>query len=484
MLPPKKVFHFILLALSSVLFLSFVSETIAGKKQETIFKYFKISDIIGYEAFAEAKHLELVEQKSTAEAKRKKEESIKKISSKSDTLQFMIQQSQLDSTKFYYATGVKDFWFPIFEEWAKLRKSKKLYRILHYGDSQIEMDRITSHIREKLQSRYGGSGPGILPPLQLVPSYTISQTASGNWQRLVSYGASNTRAPHNRYGITGMIFRYNGGNAQVSISPREKKYQYVRNFETVKVITGAYNRSFTVSLQNGNTSFSQMVPSEGKEQLIKWQLDSNKSKVSLNFQSDSVTDILGIAIDGKYGIAMDNIAWRGSSGLTFTSINKASLSQTYKFLNVRMVIMQFGGNSMPYIKDPKAAERYAASFAKQIDYIRSIDTSIKILVIGPADMSTNIDGSMQTPKMLEYCIQKMAEEANKRGAAFWSMYHAMGGKNSMVKWVRRSPAYGAPDYIHFSKIGAEEMSKILYSAIEREYGIYMYHKNMEALKVD
>ena len=32
--------------------------------------------------------------------------------------------------------------------------------ILHYGDSQIESDRLTSYIRDKWQRQYGGYGPG------------------------------------------------------------------------------------------------------------------------------------------------------------------------------------------------------------------------------------------------------------------------------------------------------------------------------------
>ncbi|HML84907.1 MAG TPA: hypothetical protein PKE52_07095, partial [Bacteroidales bacterium] len=35
-------------------------------------------------------------------------------------------------------------------------------RILHYGDSQIEGDRISGYIRNRLQGIYGGGGPGFI----------------------------------------------------------------------------------------------------------------------------------------------------------------------------------------------------------------------------------------------------------------------------------------------------------------------------------
>ena len=34
-------------------------------------------------------------------------------------------------------------------------------RVLHYGDSQIEGDRITDYLRLKLQGQFGGHGPGL-----------------------------------------------------------------------------------------------------------------------------------------------------------------------------------------------------------------------------------------------------------------------------------------------------------------------------------
>ena len=40
----------------------------------------------------------------------------------------------------------------------------KVVRILHYGDSQLEGDRITDYFRNRMQQKFGGQGPGILLP--------------------------------------------------------------------------------------------------------------------------------------------------------------------------------------------------------------------------------------------------------------------------------------------------------------------------------
>ena len=63
---------------------------------------------------------------------------------------------------------------------VRLESSKKVVRILHYGDSQLEGDRITNYLRNRLQKKFGGYGPGILLPLEPTASsrgnFRVSQS--------------------------------------------------------------------------------------------------------------------------------------------------------------------------------------------------------------------------------------------------------------------------------------------------------------------
>ena len=53
-------------------------------------------------------------------------------------------------------------------------------RVVHYGDSQIEEDRITNILRENWQKQYGGGGVGLIPLHQTIPTRSIRQTLSIN----------------------------------------------------------------------------------------------------------------------------------------------------------------------------------------------------------------------------------------------------------------------------------------------------------------
>ena len=60
----------------------------------------------------------------------------------------------------------------------------KQVRILFYGDSQIEGDRMTSLLRRELRENRGGTGPGLISPVMPV-MYTRSYVvkSSANWVR-------------------------------------------------------------------------------------------------------------------------------------------------------------------------------------------------------------------------------------------------------------------------------------------------------------
>ena len=138
--------------------------------------------------------------------------------------------------------------------------------------------------------------------------------------------------------------------------------------------------------------------------------------------------------------------------------------------------MQFGGNSMPYLNNRKSVEIYCQSIGRQIDYVRSCCPQAKILFIGPSDMSTREKGNLQTYPWLPTVVDSLRATVNRHGAAYWSIYHAMGGWNSMVEWNRTGLA--GSDYVHFSSHGAEKMGNMLAQAFADNYQLYCLRRRL------
>ncbi|MCX6261422.1 MAG: hypothetical protein NTY95_11440, partial [Bacteroidia bacterium] len=90
-----------------------------------------------------------------------------------------------------------------------LQFSEGQVRILYYGDSQIEYDRVTSYLRRSLRKDHGGTGPGLFLPVMPV-TYTKSfyVRASSNWRRFNYLSFKNGEIKHNDLGPFMAFCRY------------------------------------------------------------------------------------------------------------------------------------------------------------------------------------------------------------------------------------------------------------------------------------
>jgi lysophospholipase L1-like esterase len=394
-----------------------------------------------------------------------------------DSLSFYTAFFQKHPSRIYFPEDNPAYLDSLFENLTSCLGRNELIHILHYGDSQIEGDRITGYIRQQLQEKFGGAGPGLIPAVQPVPSTAIGQKASDNLERYIVSGNFTNQVKHRRYGVLGQM-AYVPGSGSVSVTARNWKntYENVKEFSKIRVYVGNTPANFKVNLLPANTKpWTQKLDLKKQEMsVISWEMQNPIRKFTLKLSGSA--EIYGIALDGDCGVAVDNIPLRGSSGTFFTSMDTTVMKPMLKDLNVGLIILEFGGNMMPSIRKEKSVADYKMKIAKQIAYFQQICPEAKILLIGPSDMSTKVNGKLQTYPLLEPVVQGMKEAAMESGAAFWNMYEVMGGKNSMVSWVKNKPSLAAPDYIHFTSKGAERIAELFYESLMIYYDYYNFRK--------
>ncbi|MDR2806421.1 MAG: hypothetical protein LBB85_12470 [Dysgonamonadaceae bacterium] len=354
------------------------------------------------------------------------------------------------------------------------RTRQEIVHILHYGDSQIESDRITGGIRRRLQDRFGGEGPGLLPAVQPLPSVSVGQSASENINRYIVSGMHQNRASHKRYGVLGQVGEMSGESSMSVIARNWKNTdENVRKFQTIRLFVGR-DKNFKARLtSSGKEIVKETVTGVASPvKVYTWQLPEPVNKFSLRLSGSG--EIYGVAVDGTSGVAVDNVPFRGSSGTFFSTLDSAVMASMFKELNARLILLEFGGNMMPAIRSNKAIQAYQNNLSEQIVYLRKVCPEAKILLIGPADMSTKVNGKLCTYPFLEPMIEAMKVAAVSNGAAFWNMYEVMGGNNSMMEWVKHSPALAAPDYIHFTVKGADRMAALFCETLMVYYDYYRF----------
>ncbi len=395
-----------------------------------------------------------------------------------------------DSVDYYrslVARGDLRFWLPdahyldaFWRAAERARRDGRTLRILHYGDSQIEMDHITSRLRANMQRRFGGGGPGMVPFHTITPSLTVSQSNTGEVVHLSSFGDSTVVRSSGNYGPMMQCFRLGGGagttlraSRSASVDDRTKRFSRI-----TFVFNNRGNRvDATLSDRQHKADYPQGTADGGVGSFV-WQLDSATNAVRLNVHGTA--DLYCVLLDDGAGLAVDNIPMRGCSGQQFTLIPHEKLSAAYDQMDVGLIILQFGGNSVPYLKTSKQISTYCQSLGRQLDHLHLCCPEAKLLFIGPSDMSTRLRGQLQTYPVIPELIDSLAATAVRHGAAFWSIYHAMGGHNSMPEWTRQGLA--GQDYIHFSQRGADLMGDRLSEALNNSYTLFRMERRLKRHK--
>ena len=305
-------------------------------------------------------------------------------------------------------------------------------RVLHYGDSQIEEDRMTQQIREALQARYGGSGVGLMPLAQTIPSRTVKQQIHMNGrqvqpaqgpQRYLVYGPKRDQRADGLYGVMGQVAMMNDSLVQGS--------------EQVMAVC---------------------TPQDRTRPYTKWQVFADPT-IDYALSGDTVRlqghgAVYGLSQESDTGVIVDNIPMRGCLGLVFTKINSTQLASFYNEQNVRLIILQVGGNAIPSNRNPGTIGAIVKGLREQVRYIQTCAPQADILFIGPSDMLTQVDGEWQTYPMVPYMdrlLQKMALEEN---IAYFSLYRWMGGAGSMMRW--QEVGLAGTDGVHFMRSGARK----------------------------
>ena len=205
-----------------------------------------------------------------------------------------------------------------------------------------------------------------------------------------------------------------------------------------------------------------------------FELPDSSAKASVSISGHA--DIYGILLDTDKGVRMDNMAMRGCSGLVFTAMDANQLKTFYRTENVRLILLQYGGNTVPYLSSGKAISGYAASVRRQIRHIRGLAPEATIIFVGPSDMSTTVEGKRQTYPKLPDIVDSLRTAAMAEGAAYWDIYGAMGGRNSMVDWVGATPPLAGSDYVHFTPRGSARVGEMFSDSFLLYYDYYLWRK--------
>ena len=353
-----------------------------------------------------------------------------------------------------------------------LNNSNGQVRIMYYGDSQIEGDRITSYLRQTLRKGHGGTGPGLLLPLMPVMyTKTVWMKSSSNWKKFNYLSYKSGEISHNELGPFMAVCRYlregettnEPEKATVRIRPTNLADSASSVYDKLRIFYGNTTGAVTVTVKaDDNEVFSDtLIRGKGLKE-ITCSL-GNASDVLIEFEGKVSPDIYGISIESPRGLIIDNIPQRGSAGLEFTMVDRSNLSASYLKLSPDLIILHYGLNIVRNVREDYSY--YRKGLTRQLSLIREISPASRILVISLTDMAFRDGDTIKPYQNIPSIIEAQRIASEESGAAFWDSYNAMGGGSSIIKWVEKKPALAQKDYVHFTYPGADTISKILANAM-------------------
>ncbi len=353
-------------------------------------------------------------------------------------------------------------------------------RILYYGDSQLEGDRVTSLLRRELRDDGGGSGPGLISPVMPV-MYTRSYVvrSSSNWKRYTLLDYRNGTFPHNRLGPMLAVCRFTPAGktltsrsfASVRINPVPGADASVSVYEKLRIFYGNNFDTILVGIWSGSNlvDFAMLQMGEGPQEYAV-PLPSI-SDITVEFTGRNSPDIYALSLESNTGVIIDNVPVRGSAGLEFVMTDIKGFEGCLTKLDPDLIFMQFGLNVVRNVRSEY--HYYEEGLVKQVEYLKRASGGTPVVLVSVTDMALRVSDTIRLFPNIRAIRDAQQKAARRSGAIFWDAWESMGGPGSILKWYEHNPPLASKDLTHLSNAGADTIaarifSDLLVSRTERE----------------
>lgn len=334
-------------------------------------------------------------------------------------------------------------------------------RIAYFGDSFIEGDILTGHLRSLLQKRYGGTGVGFVDVGTRNPGFrpTVIQHHNG-WDSHVAIDSSGYRSS-----LAGISSAYYTADSAAYTELRLVKRDIAKDTSLVSDLFFRLWGEATVNVSVNGHHLNAFHPS-GNGELQHLRAEGNISRVRWHISEADSAVFYGATTEDDTGISLDNFALRGSSGTPLMRLPEAHLNDFNSLHPYDLLILQYGLN----VANDKVTDYsyYAKQLRRLIEHLKRAFPQAGILIVGVGDRENkDEEGELRTLRGIKPLIRYQQQVAAQTGVAFWNLYEAMGGEGSIVRMVQAVPPEANRDYTHLNFRGGNRLAQLLFQALTK-----------------
>ena len=338
------------------------------------------------------------------------------------------------------------------EALRNIKKMGRPVRIAFVGDSFIEGDILTGDLRENLQAAYGGRGVGFIP---LAPPVTYRNTLRQHFRNWKAFSMVNyPRVDRSKLILSGQYF-VPEKDASVSVESTSGM-EHAAACGKVSLLYSNRGEAVASFRINGETRHRfDLEPREGLQLLDVRGEDIRSLEMTMENADRFVG--YGLFLHDDEGIYVDNFSLRSSTGLTLSVTDRERLEEMNGLVKFDLVVLQYGLNVAE--PDKVSYKGYKEQMVNVVNHLKASmpETSFLIFGIGDRNFKSG-DGRMVTMPGIVSMVETQREIARESGVAFWDTFRAMGGRNSMARFVHHSPPLANKDYTHINYAGGKKLA--------------------------
>ena len=327
-------------------------------------------------------------------------------------------------------------------------------RIAFLGDSFIEGDILVADFRAALQRLFGGNGVGFVPVNSVAARFrpTVKQEGEG-WETI-----SMLDTARHLFTFSGQIFRPQAESTPRVLIDANDTYTKMPQPSSLKLLYERNHRARVryVADQSTDTLSLDLPPTEViAERVIHAR---PFQRMTLQFDGTDSLEVLGTVMESERGVVVDNYSLRGNSGMVLDRMDSVRCRELAKVRPYDLIILQYGLN---VVSDTiMRYDWYGHRMRQVVRHVKACFPETDVLLIGVSDRSRMVNGQFETmPAVLSLLY-----------TAFWNLFGAMGGVNSMARYVERN--WASKDYTHLGFRGGKEIATALLDALLLEKEFY------------
>ncbi len=349
------------------------------------------------------------------------------------------------------------------------KRAGAIARVVHYGDSLITGDYVTSTVRRLLQKKFGDAGHGFVlagHPSRWYRRNLVRLTNSSDWNvnRL-----TRPTVKDGAYGLGGATFRTNKrgqwvklrprGNDQLGASVSKMQVFYMAQPSGGKFELKVDGRGVTVDTNRSETAsrMAEIQVSDGHHELLVRTLGGGEVR------------LFGVVMEREGpGVVYDALGIDGARAKLLKRMEPAHWHEQLRLRKPDLLVLHYGTNESQW--QNLSARRYHADLVQTVGHLRQALPGVSCLLVGPMDRAEkNSRGRLVTRPVVKRIVKVQRRVAYEQGCAFWNTYRAMGGERSVVRWNKARPQLASSDLTHPTRKGADRIGAMLFAALMDGY---------------